>query len=100
MVEEEIMFSIKEKQYLSALIEKALLDLKHPEMPREKPVFTLKVEGAEEWSWAEIKPNWTFEGKTASKQNPWNEVAREVLPERDDYVDESDGPDKMEEGDK
>ena len=87
------MFSVKEKQYLSAVIEKALLDLKHPEMPTDKPVFTLKVEGAESWSWAEIKPNWSFDGKTAATPNPWNEVVRGILPNVD-------GLDKMEEGDR
>lgn len=87
------MFSVKEKQHLAAVIEKALLDLKHPEMPSDKPSFTLKVDGAESWSWAEIKPNWSFGGKTASTPNPWNEVARDILPDVD-------GPDMNEEGDR
>jgi len=57
---ESEMFSVKEKQFISAQIEKLLLDLNHPEMPKEKPVFFLKVMGKEDWSWAEIKPNWKF----------------------------------------
>lgn len=55
------MFSLKEKQYIASQIEKIILSLEHPEMPKEKPVFTLRVEGKEDWSWAEIKPNWTFD---------------------------------------
>ena len=54
------MFSLKEKQYIANQIEKLLLSLKHPEMPKKEPKFTLKVDGKESWSWAEIKPNWTF----------------------------------------
>lgn len=41
------MFSVAEKQYLAAEIEKLLLGLRHPEMPKERPVFRLYVSGAE-----------------------------------------------------
>ena len=73
------MFSIKEKQYIAGQIEKLLLGLNHPEMPEEKPVFHLRVEGKENWSWAEIKPNWTFGVDNPPEVNPFNEVARDVL---------------------
>lgn len=58
---DKIMFSMKEKQYIASVVEKVLLELKHPEMPTEKPVFSLHVDGKEDWSWADIKPNWTFD---------------------------------------
>ncbi len=73
------MFSIEEKQYMAGQIEKLLLELNHPEMPKEKPVFTLRVEGKEDWSWAEIKPNWTFGINNHPKLNPFNEIARDIL---------------------
>ena len=73
------MFSIEEKKQIAAAVEKVLLDLRHPEMPTEKPVFHLHVDGKESWSWADIKPNWTFDGKEAQPLNPWNEIARDVL---------------------
>jgi len=73
------MFSMKEKQFIAAEIEKLLLSLDHPEMPKSKPRFTLNVTGAEDFSWAEIKPNWTFDEANPPGVNPWNEVAREVL---------------------
>ena len=72
------MFSIKEKQFIALQVEKLLLSLKHPEMPTEKPMFTLKVEGKETWSWAEIKPNWTFGIDNPPDINPFNEVARSL----------------------
>jgi hypothetical protein len=73
------MFSVKEKQFIASQIEKLLLELDHPEMPKEKPVFTLRVEGKENWSWAEIKPNWTFGINNPPEINPFNEMARDIL---------------------
>jgi hypothetical protein len=77
------MFSMEEKQAIATAIEKILLDLNHPEMPKDKPSFELFVQGAQTWSWAVIKPNWTFEGPDAEVpgKNPWNEIARQVIPE-------------------
>lgn len=72
------MFSQTEKQKIATEIERLLLSLNHPEMPKERPNFHLHVDGAESWSWADIKPNWTF-GGTPPTVNPWNEIAREKL---------------------
>ena len=55
------MFSKKEKQFIAAEVEKLLLSLNHPEMPKEKAVFHVHVEGKEDWSWADIEPNWVFD---------------------------------------
>ena len=74
------MFSMKEKQFIADEIEKILLKLDHPEMPKEKPIFFLRIEGKESWSWAEIKPNWTFDKSNPPGINPFNEIARDILP--------------------
>jgi hypothetical protein len=79
------MFSMKEKQWLSSEIEKLLLKLDHPEMPKEKPEFFLSVYGKESWSHASIKPNWHFSDKEPGV-NPWNEVSRDVMKEGDHDV--------------
>ena len=73
-----IMFSQIEKRHIAAEIEKLLLSINHPEMPKERPSFTLHVDGAEAWSWADIKPNWTF-SESAPGINPWNEQARRIM---------------------
>ena len=73
------MFSVKEKQFIANRIEKLLLSLDHPEMPKERPYFTLSVQGKENWSWAEIKPNWTFGVDYPPGKNPFNEIVRDVL---------------------
>jgi len=67
------MFSVKEKQFIASKIEKLLLSLDHPEMPKEKPTFHLTVLGKEAWSWAEIKPNYTFGIDNPPSINPFNE---------------------------
>jgi hypothetical protein len=74
------MFSLKEKQHIAAEVEKLLLSLNHPEMPTERPKFHLHVDGKADWSWADIEPNWTFGEAKQPGVNPWNEVARGVLP--------------------
>ena len=76
------MFSVKEKQHLATVIERALLDLQHPEMPTERPVFVLNVAGKEPWSYAEIKPNWSFSVENPPGINPWNEHARDVMEKK------------------
>ena len=72
------MFSIAEKKKIAEAVEKVLLELRHPEMPETRANFRLHVNGKEDWSFADILPNWTFEA-IPPKANPWNEVAREVL---------------------
>lgn len=73
------MFSVEEKKKIAEAVEKVLLDLKHPEMPKEKPFFRLYVAGKEPWSWADIQPNWTFNESNQPTVNPWNEIARKEL---------------------
>lgn len=71
------MFSKEEKQKIAAAVEKVLLELDHPEMPKERPKFLLHVDGKESWSWADIEPNWKYENKDP-QVNPWNENARKI----------------------
>jgi hypothetical protein len=68
------MFSLNQKQFIAGEIEKILLGLNHPEMPLEKPKFTLHVDGKEEWSWADINPNWTYGPDNPPGVNVFNEL--------------------------
>ena len=73
------MFSMAQKQKIAAEVEKLLLSLNHPEMPKEKPSFTLDVHGKESWSWAIIEPNWEFNENNKPGINPHNEeVAKQM----------------------
>ena len=44
------MFSMAEKMLIAGTLEKVLLEIGHPEMPKEKPYFKLHVDGKEKWS--------------------------------------------------
>lgn len=68
------MFSMKQKQHVANVIEKTLLEFNHPEMPEEKPVFKLHVDGKEDWSWADIEPNWIYSEENNPFNNPFNET--------------------------
>ena len=72
------MFSVEEKQKIADVIEKTLLELNHPEMPKEKPEFTLHIDGKEKWSWADIRPNWTYTKDNPPGINPFNEKSRDI----------------------
>lgn len=78
--EEVLMFSIAEKRKIAEVIEKTLLKLNHPEMPKKKPMFHIRIEGKAEWSFADIEPNWVFDdGHKVAGKNPFNERARDIL---------------------
>jgi len=64
------MFSIQQKREISEAVQKILADTKHPELPEGEISFTLHVNGAEDWSWADIKNNGSV---TRPGVNPWNE---------------------------
>ena len=73
------MFSVAEKKKIANEIEKLLLSFDHPEMPKKEPVFKLFIEGKEDWSWAEIEPNWKYNATNSPSVNLWNEVARKEM---------------------
>jgi hypothetical protein len=51
------MFSVQQKREISDAIQKILKDTNHPELPCGEIKFLLRVDGAEGWSWADIKNN-------------------------------------------
>ncbi len=51
------MFSVQQKQDISDAVQKILRDTAHPELPNGEVSFHLHVDGAEGWSWANIRNN-------------------------------------------
>ena len=52
------MFSVEQKRDISTAVQNLLRATHHPELPQTGEIsFTLHVNGAEEWSWADIKNN-------------------------------------------
>lgn len=65
------MFSINQKREISDTIQKILRATNHPELPEGEIQFLLHVDGAENWSWADIRNNGAV---TQPSVNPWNEL--------------------------
>ena len=64
------MFSVKQKREIADKIQKILKETNHPELPKSEISFFLHVNGAEDWSWADIRNNGAV---TNPSINPWNE---------------------------
>lgn len=51
------MFSVRQKREIADAVQKILRDTGHPELPQGEISFHLHVDGAEAWSWADIRNN-------------------------------------------
>ena len=51
------MFSVKQKRYIADAVQKIIRSTAHPELPEGEISFLLHVNGAEAWSWADIRNN-------------------------------------------
>lgn len=73
------MFSVSQKRAIADAVHRILRDTEHPELPpRGQPIkFLLRVEGAESWSWADIRNN---EAVTKPGVNLWNEAQARRVP--------------------
>ena len=64
------MFSVRQKREISDKVQAILRETNHPELPKGEITFSLHIDGAESWSWADIINN----GAVANPNiNPWNE---------------------------
>lgn len=64
------MFSVAQKRHIAEAVQQVLQNTKHPELPQGEISFSLHVDGAESWSWADIRNNGAVERPGV---NPWNE---------------------------
>lgn len=65
------MFSVQQKRDIADAVQKILRDTNHPELPDGEIQFSLHVDGAELWSWADIRNNGAIRTPDV---NPWNEA--------------------------
>lgn len=66
------MFSVQQKRDIADGIQKLLRETDHPELPKGEIQFSIHVDGAESWSWADIMNNVAVPSPGV---NPWNEQA-------------------------
>lgn len=64
------MFSVRQKREIANKVQTILKETNHPELSKGEINFHLHVDGAESWSWADIKNNGTI---INPEINPWNE---------------------------
>jgi hypothetical protein len=64
------MFSVNQKRQIADAVQQILRETNHPELPMGEISFHLHVDGAENWSWADIKNNGAVQQPSV---NPWNE---------------------------
>lgn len=64
------MFSVAQKRKIADEVQRILRETGHPELPAGEIQFRLHVDGAEDWSWADICNNGTVPTPSV---NPWNE---------------------------
>jgi hypothetical protein len=64
------MFSIRQKREISEAVQSILRATHHPELPTGEIKFLLHVDGAESWSWADIRNNGAVSNPDV---NEWNE---------------------------
>lgn len=64
------MFSVRQKREIADAVQKLLRATNHPELPQGEIQFALHVQGAEPWSWADIRNNGAV---TQPTMNSWNE---------------------------
>ncbi len=65
------MFSVRQKREIADKVQAILRETAHPELPKGEITFHLHVDGAESWSWADIKNNGAV---SIPGVNPWNEA--------------------------
>lgn len=65
------MFSVRQKREIANTVQQALRETGHPELPEGEIQFHLHVDGAESWSWADIRNNGSVIDPGV---NPWNEA--------------------------
>ena len=65
------MFSVRQKREIADKVQAILRETQHPELPAGEIQFRLMVQGAEGWSWADIRNNGAV---TDPSVNPHNEA--------------------------
>jgi hypothetical protein len=71
------MFSVRQKREIADAVQRILRATNHPELPSGEIQFSLHVQGAQPWSWADIKNN---EAVQQASVNPWNEQQDPTTP--------------------
>lgn len=84
------MFSIAQKRHIAHQVQALLRETQHPELPHGEIEFHLRVEGAESWSFADIRNNGAVSEPTVNPHNEAQAKFSSPLPINESRVDEKD----------
>ncbi len=74
------MFSVQQKRDISEAVQKVLRATGHPELPEGEIPFNLHVDGAQSWSWADIRNNGAVAEPSVNPQNERQDPACACFP--------------------
>jgi hypothetical protein len=72
------MFSVNQKRMIADAVQKILRETNHPELPKGEIQFHLHVDGAEDWSWADIKNNSAVANPGVNPHNEMQDPQSEI----------------------
>jgi hypothetical protein len=72
------MFSVRQKREIADAVQQILRATNHHELPAGEIEFSLRVQGAQSWSWADIRNNGAVQQPGV---NPWNEQQDPTTPD-------------------
>ena len=67
------MFSLRQKRDIAEKVQAILRETAHPELPQGEIEFTLHVDGAAPWSWADIRNNGAVTTPGVNPHNEWQD---------------------------
>jgi len=70
------MFSVRQKREIADKVQQALRSTDHPELPKGEIQFQLHVDGAESWSWADIRNNGAVTDPGVNLHNEMQDMVR------------------------
>ena len=73
------MFSVRQKRDIAEAVQNILRDTGHPELPKDEITFMLRVEGAEAWSWANIRNNGSATNPGVNPHNEAHDLGHKTL---------------------
>ena len=74
------MFSVRQKRDISEKIQNILRETEHPELPDGEIQFLLHVEGAERWSYADIRNNGAVITPSVNPHNEYMDAGTVEFP--------------------
>ena len=74
------MFSLRQKREIADKIQHVLRDTNHPELPEGEISFFLHVQGAEAWSWADIRNNGAVTNPGINPHNELQDPVKRINP--------------------